>query len=225
MKQLVSLAMAWALMLSLSFGQGESASVRKYREANYQDTVQIMAAAKTGNVEAQHILAKMYDSGGLGVPQNKVEALKWYRAAADQGYPDAQDKLGSIYYKYSFDLPAEHNTYGVLKNNAEAERWRRKAFTGFLERAMQGDATAQQRIGEMYHYGTGVPKDPIKGYAWLNLAAALGKGALGEDRLGDLKLESVLRSKRNAAKELTVEQIMQAQELSLDLFKRIYTKQ
>ena len=31
------------------------------------------------------------------MPQNNVEAVKWYRKAADQGYRDAQFNLASIY--------------------------------------------------------------------------------------------------------------------------------
>lgn len=224
MKQLVLLAMAWALMLSLSFSQGESASMRKYRETNYQNTVQIMAAAETGNVEAQYLLGKMYDRGGLGVPENKVEALKWYRAAANQGCPDAQYELGYKYYHSSLDPPGL-TTYGVLPNNAEKERWHTRAFAGYLERALQGDATAQRKIGDMYQLGNGVREDLTKAYAWWNVAAALGGKALGDGRRGDSRLESVLNEIRRARTELTVEQIMQAEKLSIDLFNRIYSKQ
>ena len=41
-------------------------------------------------------LGVMYDAG-LGVPQDLVEAMAWYRQAAEQGYADAQYNLGLMY--------------------------------------------------------------------------------------------------------------------------------
>ena len=39
----------------------------------------------------------MYASGG-GVPQNDVEAGTWFRKAAEQGYAEAQFRLGLMYF-------------------------------------------------------------------------------------------------------------------------------
>jgi TPR repeat protein len=36
-------------------------------------------------------------SQGLGVDQDKAEAVKWYKLAAEQGYTKAQSNLGAIY--------------------------------------------------------------------------------------------------------------------------------
>ena len=36
-------------------------------------------------------------SQGLGVDQDKAEAVKWYKLAAEQGYMKAQSNLGAIY--------------------------------------------------------------------------------------------------------------------------------
>lgn len=76
MKQLVLLAMLGMLMLSLSFGQGETASMKTYRKEKYQDVLLIMTAARTGIAKAQHALGEMYQNGTHGVPVNHVEALK-----------------------------------------------------------------------------------------------------------------------------------------------------
>ncbi|MFX8637285.1 sel1 repeat family protein, partial [Acinetobacter baumannii] len=39
-------------------------------------------AAEQGVVDSQYNLARLYDNGGYGVPQNKAEAYKWYLVAA-----------------------------------------------------------------------------------------------------------------------------------------------
>ena len=48
----------------------------------------ILKMARTGDVEAQRLLGKMYVAGE-GVPQDNSEAFKWYKAAAEQD--DAED--------------------------------------------------------------------------------------------------------------------------------------
>jgi localization factor PodJL len=47
-------------------------------------------AAEDGVVDSQYNLARLYENGGFGVPQNKAEALKWYLVAAAQGDRDAK---------------------------------------------------------------------------------------------------------------------------------------
>lgn len=70
---------------------------------------------------------------GAGVPKSDVEAIKWFRKAADQGFADAQFKLGRMYYKGE----------GVPKDDMEAVKWMRAV-------AEQGYAGAQWLIGVMY---------------------------------------------------------------------------
>ena len=60
-----------------------------------------------------------------GVPRDDVEAVRWYRLAADQGLARAQFYLGVMY----------DTGRGVLQNDAEAARWYRLA-------AEQGDELA-----------------------------------------------------------------------------------
>ena len=47
--------------------------------------------------DAQNYLGVAYDSGD-GVEQDFVEAVKWYRLAAEQGMPKRNINLGSSYY-------------------------------------------------------------------------------------------------------------------------------
>lgn len=52
--------------------------------------------ARQGNADAQSRLGDMYSIGD-GVPQDTVEAVRWYRMAAEQGDAMAQIKLGFMY--------------------------------------------------------------------------------------------------------------------------------
>jgi TPR repeat protein len=50
--------------------------------------------AEQGHVMAQFNLGAMYFNDKGGVPQDYVEAEKWYRLAAEQGLDEAQISLG-----------------------------------------------------------------------------------------------------------------------------------
>ena len=54
---------------------------------------------------------------GQGVAKDEVEAVKWYRKAAEQNDADAQNNLGVCYA----------NGQGVAKDEVEAVKWYRKA--------------------------------------------------------------------------------------------------
>ena len=68
--------------------------------------------AESGNAEAQNNVGYMYEEG-LGVPQNYLLAMNWYRQAADAGLSEAQHNMGMLY----------HHGYGVAENLGEAFRW------------------------------------------------------------------------------------------------------
>ena len=85
--------------------------------------------AEQGDANAQYNLGIRYVTG-VGVPQDRAEAIRWYRLAAEQGHVLAQSALGVSYFIGN----------GVLKDHAEAARWYRQA-------AEQGDAEAQMRSG------------------------------------------------------------------------------
>ena len=126
----------------------------------------VEAKAKQGDALDQLILGVCYEYG-KGVEKNFVEAVKWYRKAAEQGEDDAQVALGKFYATGK----------GVEKDFVEGVKWFRKA-------AEQGDAGGQHMLGVCYANGTGVEKDFVAAYAWLNLASAADKDAAeGRDAL------------------------------------------
>ncbi|MEX4218568.1 sel1 repeat family protein, partial [Haemophilus influenzae] len=89
-----------------------------------------------------------------------VEAVKWYRKAAEQGYADAQLNLGNMYAK----------GLGVKQDDVEAVKWYRKA-------AEQGDADAQALLGFAYLLGKGVQFNKSLAKEWLGKACDNGHQA------------------------------------------------
>lgn len=80
------------------------------------------------------------------------------RSAADQGNPDAQFKLGGVYYA---------GTAIVKKDFAEAAKWFRRA-------ALQGHAGAEFCLGAQLAAGEGVAQDSTEAAKWFGLAASQG---------------------------------------------------
>jgi len=141
MKQLVLIAVL-SLLASLSVGASELTDIK--------------TLAEQGNAPAQYALGMRY-STGKGLPENYVEAVKWYRKAAEQGYAEAQNNLGLMY----------RHGKGVRKSRAEAVDWYRKA-------AVQGLATAQYNLGTAYYNGVGVRQSYAESYVWFSLAVSSG---------------------------------------------------
>ena len=85
-----------------------------------------------GLAEAQVALASMYLVGS-GVQEDRDEAMRWLRRAAEQGNPDGQFALGNSYAD-GVTLP---------QNGAEGVRWLRLA-------ADQGHLYAQYYLGLVF---------------------------------------------------------------------------
>lgn len=64
--------------------------------------------ADGGDAQAQFNLGLMYH-GGLGLPRNEQEAVKWYQIAAEGGYEPAQVYLVVGYEEGWFGLPKDGN--------------------------------------------------------------------------------------------------------------------
>ena len=92
-----------------------------------------------------------------------------------------------------------YNGKGVPQDYKEAIKW-------FTKSAEQGDADAQAIVGVCHADGLGVAKNLIEGYAWYNIAIANGN-----------EFAKALAS----AIELSSEQLVEAQSLSIEIQKRI----
>lgn len=79
-----------------------------------------------------------------------VDAIKWYRTAAQRGYAPAQTRLARL--------------MDFSEQNEEAVKWYREA-------AAQGFPEAEYELGLMYAAGEGVIKDNLEAVRWLERAA------------------------------------------------------
>ena len=113
-----------------------------------------------------------------------MQAVKWYRLAADQGNADAQYALATMY----------DTGDGLPKDVVQAVKWYRLA-------ADQGNADAQLSLGVMYDTGKGVPRDHVQAHKLFSLAGASGSGH-------GLKLRDLVATK------MTPAQIAEAQRLA-----------
>jgi TPR repeat protein len=129
--------------------------------ANADDTLAALRrAAEAGDPAAQTQLGLAYRNG-KGVPQDLVEAVKWYNRAAEKNHAEAQAYLGFMYM----------TGRGVRRNDVEAAKWHRKA-------AEQGNPLGQYNLGLMYLHGRGgVETSKVQAYLWLKQAAEQNNGS------------------------------------------------
>jgi TPR repeat protein len=101
---------------------------------------------------------------GEGVVQSDTEAVRWFRAAANQGNDSAQFSLGGMYQAGR----------GVPQSDIEAARWYRLA-------AEQGNREALYNLGTVHVEGASFD-DIIFAYMWFNLAARQGNDLARQNR-------------------------------------------
>ena len=116
--------------------------------------------ALEGDAKAQTGLGFMYVKG-RGVDKSDVEALKWYRLAAQQNNAFAQLEIGIMY----------KDGRAVEQSHEEAVKW-------FRLSAEQGYAGAQRLLGTMYKRGHGVEQSDAESLRWSEMANAQGNGRL-----------------------------------------------
>jgi TPR repeat protein len=89
----------------------EAAGRAALQAGNYEKAIaELKPLAEKGEAGSQYLLAETYFGGHGGT---LMEGLKWMTAAAEQGYAQAQARLGLIYA----------TGRGVATNNVEAYRW------------------------------------------------------------------------------------------------------
>jgi uncharacterized protein len=122
------------------------------------------ALAAEGDAAAQFYLGVHYSCGGEPT-QDLVQALRWYRLAADQNHALAQFNLGMMLAQGQ----------GTQQDAAAGRAWIERAAAG-------GDAGAQFHCGNHCHREllrereSDQPELRIEAYKWFQLAAAQGYG-------------------------------------------------
>jgi TPR repeat protein len=123
--------------------------------------IELKVKAEKGDAISQNALGMCFE-----MVKDDIEAIKWFRKAAEQNYTVAQFQLGWCY---------EHGL-GVRTDYAESLRWYRKA-------ADQNYAYAQFNLGNCYANGVGVAKNYMEATKWYRKAAEQ-KYASAEYNLG-----------------------------------------
>ena len=118
-------------------------------------------AVEQGDGVAQFFMADYFVDGDN-------ERYFWFRKAAEQGHPKAQNIVGRF---------LEEGWGGVTKNEAEAVKWFRKA-------AEQGYDVAQNNLGINLEQGRGCVVNQKEAYEWYKKAAEQGH-AEAQDNLAD----------------------------------------
>jgi TPR repeat protein len=131
-----------------------------------------MQAAKMGNGDAMHEVARSYQNG-TGVAKNQAEADRWFREAEAHGTEKGPVSTGPAHLPDMADL------------NAGATQYEAKNFTGampYLRRAAEaGNVRAIVQVGLMYERGEGVTKGAAEAVRWYAKGAALGDATAEKD--------------------------------------------
>ncbi len=134
-----------------------------------QGLQQLRQRAANGDVQAQFELAEHYYHSSLAT-RNYTEAIKWYRAAAGQGYAEAQYQMGYLH---------QHGPEIVSKDD-------KLAFDWYLKAARQGHVSAQTKISLMYRIGKGVEKNLAEAQKW-SMQVLKSKGLIDEPEASPAK--------------------------------------
>lgn len=154
-------------------------------------------------------------------PTTFGDAMRWYRSAAEKGYPRAQFLLGYMYesgVQVARDLPLARVWYGKASAQGEPRALYRlarlyhdgrggdadirEAAGLYRAAAERGHVAAQSALGYLYAKGVGVERDGPQAYLWLSLAAHAGEATAVENLR---RLEAVLDETQVAAGKALVE--------------------
>ena len=122
------------------------------------DNLHLIEDAKAGDREAQYTLAHLYYKGLGGVDRSMIQAVTWFRRAAEAGHVDSMYDLAMIL------LDDEH----VTGTSDESFYWLKKS-------ADLGHGDAQYALGRAYGLS-----DPEKGVYWLKQAVMNGHSEASE---------------------------------------------
>lgn len=177
--------------------------------------------AKKGTPKAQFLYGILLEKGAGGRAPDDTAAFGWFLKAAEQGYADAQYKVGAAYHfgigttadpakaidwyrraaqqgvreaQYNLAYMLE-NAVGEAQATEEAVLWYRRAAEG-------GFGRAQLNLGYLYLRGAGVPASAEEAWAWFRAAESRGVEGAANARAeveGALAPEALARAEALAA--------------------------
>jgi len=122
-----------------------SSGIAAFEAKNFAQAMMFLSPlAETGNADAMHRCAIMYQNG-LGVVQSEERAFEMMQKSAESGYAIAQHGLGFMYM-----------------TGECVDQDYRKAIEWFEKAADQGLVGSLTTLAMMYEEGNGVEKNPEK---------------------------------------------------------------
>lgn len=149
-----------------------------------QAKVWLKRAGEAGIPYAWHELGVLLDSKRNSGGPDRIEAVKYFRKAAEAGFAGSQNNLGWYYYKGE----------GIAKNYAEAIYWLTRAVE-------QGEPFAYGSLGDMRFHEAGFERNDVETYKWLKLA--VDNLPLGDARDNDMKLFEAVKA-RMSRKDIAI---------------------
>jgi TPR repeat protein len=166
--------------------------------------------AEAGDAESMHLLAVYFEEGNK-VPRSYQEALRYYQLSSD---------AGNLQARFGYAKLLRSESVGVLRDV-------KKAYQLLADLAERGNESAQLTVALYYRYkrdGTDEPADLVESYAWANVVLANMKGRPEYHEVQGVGFAwkfSDIRQFRDALElELSKAQLSQAQQRSLELFKK-----
>jgi len=189
----------WGICLLVIVGGGGGASwfyltrpsvekvMQHFEAKEYRQALEIaLPIAERDDPQAQYIAGLLLYSGHDGVERNKETGLEWLRKAADNGYMEAQFKVGEIYAPL---LGAFSETPPTQDDYAQAAKW-------YLLAAEQGHKEAQSRLAGFYAVtNRGVDQDFTQAFKWYKAASEQG------DDLSRFRVAEMYRDGRGIAQD------------------------
>jgi hypothetical protein len=105
-------------------------------EAESNTPAELLGKAATGDAESENQLGEAFYAGKRGAKKDPVEAMTWFRKAAEQNHPAAQYNLAVGYEQGD----------GVAKYEVEAYKWYRLAARQGYSKARRNAAMLEMMM-------------------------------------------------------------------------------
>lgn len=152
-------------------------AISAYQQKNYQLALQLSEPfAKSGCVECQFIMGRLYETGNGG-KKDPLEAANWYKKAAEGGFNKARHNLALMYL----------SGRGVLKDP-------RAAAELLFAAASKGDGDSALVLAQMYEKGEGITRDRNEALRWYEEASKSSDTQVAEE--GQTALERLDRRRK-----------------------------
>lgn len=134
----------------------------------------LMESAEKGDIEAQFLLGMIYQKGRLGLPRNKIEALRWLEKASRGGHTEARAILANIQGSGSTPVTTVPYTSPAVTPVPASLNSADSYIKNLWRRANQGERQAQYTLAYKLEHGQGVQRNREEAIRWYKEAAVRG---------------------------------------------------